>query len=459
MSLLRSKYYHLTPCPYYDVELMERWLEKEALDGYMLTEDGFLFGVATFEKKEPCRVRYRLEPKEVLDWSAESLFPSAEARELCEEYGWSYVTDRGKFFIYRSETAEARELNTDPKVQAISLKPMWDHATYQFWSSLFWIVGYPLIRYFSGRETLLRMCIGMGTWLFAMGLAVGGWLLIRSILRLSYIARMRRCLRRGEAFPVRSTSLSEKNVSQVLQKKRRSYWFGNLAYAILILVWICFVFQGCAKELENTNHIPLEEYVSEYRIEYGLKYGIEPQWIFPFADMVELVDRSLNDGAESTSSNGSETDVGLSENDIQSSLTFVESGMYPGRMNYVDAKKDLLASTVIHFNQNGTVALPDGREMEAILYVDYYDTAMPWVAKVLTWEYLKEGQINKHYRDIPLPKLPVDEAYCFTAYLPTLILRKGDVVMVVELVQFDHDESDYTLEPAQWAKIFAESMR
>jgi len=206
------------------------------------------------------------------------------------------------------------------------------------------------------------------------------------------------------------------------------------------------VFRGCAKELEYANNIPLDEYVATYRTEYGLKYGIEPQYIFPFADMVELVERSLNDAEDSSDR-------------LRGSLTFVESGMYPGRMNYVDAKKDLLASTVIRFNQNGNVALPDGREMEAILYVDYYDTTMPWVAKVLTWEYLKEGQINKHYSEITLPELPVDEAYCFTAYLPTLILRKGDIVMVVELVQFDHDESDYTLEPAQWAQIFAESMR
>ncbi len=455
MSLLRSKYYHLAPCPYYDVELMELWLEAEALDGYFLTEDGFLFGVAAFEKKDPCCVRYRLEPKEVMDWSAESLFPSAEARELCEEYGWTYVADRGKFFIYRSETAATREMNTDPKVQAMALKPMWDHASNQFWTSLFWIVGYPLIRYLAGRENLLRMCIGMGSWLFAMGLAVGLWLLIKSVLRLSYIARMRRCLERGEPLPVRTAAWSGDNISQVLQKKRRAYWYSNLAYAVLIIVWICCVFQGCARDLENANQIPLEEYVSTYRAEYGLKYGIDPPYIYPFADMVELVERSLEDATANTPADSFDS----SANDFQSSLTFVESGMYPGRMNYVEAKRDLLASTVIRFNQNGSVALPDGREMEAILYVDYYDTTMPWVAKVLTWEYLKEGKTNKHYSEITLLELPVDEAHCFIAYFPTLILRKGDVVMVVELVQFEHDDSDYTLEPAQWARIFAESMR
>lgn len=455
MSLLSTKSYRLAPCPSYDIKTMELWLETEALHGYFLTESGFLFGVGTFEKKDPCRVRYRLEPKEVMDWSAESLFPSAEARELCEEYGWTYVADRGKFFIYCSETVAARELNTDPKVQAMALKPMWDHASQQFWSSLFWIVGYPLIRYLAGRVTLLRMCIGMGTWLFVMGLAIGVWMLIRSVMRLSYIAGMRRSLRRGESFPVRSISWSEENASLVLQKKRRSYWLGNLTYILLILVWICCVFQGCEKELEYADQIPLDTYVAEYRREYAQKYGIEPEYVFPFADLVELVERSLEDAAaeDRTDSTDGYTDG------IHGSLSYVQSGMYPGRMNYVNAKRDLLASTVIQMNQNGTVYLPDGRELEGILYVDYYDTTMPWVAKMLTWEYLQEGKNNKHYREITIPDLPVDEAYCFMAYLPTLILRKGNVVMVVELTQFEYDEKDYTLEPEQWARMFAESVR
>ena len=437
MPLLNKKSYHLAPCPYYDVECMERWLEAEAMDGYFLIEDGFLFGVGTFEKKEPCHVRYRLEPKEVLDWSAESLFPSAEARELCEEYGWTYIADRGKFFIYRSEIDVAREMNTDSKVQALALNPMWDHAKNQLWGSLFWVVGYPAIRYLTGRQSLLRICIDMGTWLFALGLAIGVWLLIRSVIRLSYIARMRRQLRRGESMSVERRAWTQEEFSQVLRKKRRAYWLNHLVYMLLIMVWTCCVFRGCAKELEYADQIPLDEYVSTYRTEYVLKHGDEPEYIFPFADMVELVERSLE----------------------EESLSFVESGMYPGRMNYVNAKKDLLASTVIHFNQNGSVILPDGRKMEAILYIDYYDVTMPWVAKVLTWEYLKEGQINKHYSEISLPELPVDEAYCFTAYSPTLILRKEDVIMVVELIQFHYDENDYTLVPSQWAKVFAESMR
>ena len=230
---------------------------------------------------------------------------------------------------------------------------------------------------------------------------------------------------------------TQEEFSQVLRKKRRAYWLSHFVYMLLIMVWTCCVFQGCAKELEYADHIPLNEYVSTYRTEYVLNHGNEPEYIFPFADMVELVERSLGD----------------------ESLSFVESGMYPGRMNYVNAKKDLLASTVIRFNQNGSVTLPDGRKMEAILYVDYYDATMPWVAKVLAWEYLKEGQTNKHYSEISLPELPVDEVYCFMAYSPTLILRKEDVVMVVELIQFHYDENDYTLAPSQWAMIFAESMR
>ncbi|MBP3701322.1 MAG: DUF2812 domain-containing protein [Lachnospiraceae bacterium] len=449
MSLLTKKQYRLAPCPYYDVATMEHWLEEEARQGHLLSEDGFFFGVAVFETCAPCQVRYRLEPKEVLDWSAESLFPDQEARELCEEYGWKYIADRGKFFIYRSETAAARELNTDPKIQAMALKPMWEHERYNLSSSLFWIVAYPLVRYLLGKQSFMRMCIGMGTWLFAMGLAIGVWMLIRSSARLAHIARMRRRLAAGE-------SLQAYNMDgQSLQKRRRAYWLGNLSLGLLVVIWVCCVFQGCAQDLENANQIPLENYVAEYRREYGQKYGIEPVRIFPFADMSELVERSWEYNEETG------TDPSASSDPTENAsfpFTFFESGMYPGKMNYVEAKRDLLASTVIQLNQNGSVTLPDGREFEGILYVDYYDTTMPWVAQVLYWEYVKEGQHNKHYKEIDLPELPVDEAICFMAYLPTLVLRKGDVLMVVELTQFVHDASDYELEPAQWARIFAESM-
>ncbi len=457
MSMLTKKRYRLAPCPYYDVETMENWLEEEARQGYLLAEDGFLFGVGTFEVSDPCAVRYRLEPKEVLDWSAESLFPNAEARELCEEYGWKYVADRGKFFIYRSESAVARELNTDPEIQAMALKPMWEHEKNRLYTSIFWIVGYPLIRYLLGRESFVRMCIGMGTWLFLMGLVIGVWLLIRSVARLSHIAGMRRRLQAGEQLQVR------RDIDGIsLQKRRRAYWLGNLSYMLLILVWVCCVFQGCARELEYGDQIPLEEYVAEYRREYEQENGVEPEKVFPFTDMVELVERSLLDveDAEGDSS----VKPSATQDTAKGSagvLEFVESGMYPGRMNYVSAKSDLLASTAIRFNQNGSVFLPDGREFEGILYVDYYDTTMPWVAKVLYWEYVKEGKHNKHYSEIPLPELPVDEAICFTAYFPTLVMRKGDVMMMVELVQFTSEEktNDYALEPDQWARIFAESVR
>ena len=421
-----KKQYRLAPCPSYDVETMESWLEDEAQGGYFLTEDGFFFGVAVFEKKAPCKVRYRLEPKEVLDWSAESLFPNQEARALCEEYGWQYVADRGKFFIYRSETAAARELNTDPEIQAMALKPMWDREKDNRRWALFWMVFYPLIRYLLGRETLLRMSIGMGTWLFLMGLGIGLWMYIRSEVRLRYVARLRRKLAAGESL----------DRGKNWQPRRKCYWTGNILYMLLIIVWVSCVFDGCAKNLENANRIPLAEYTKE----------------LPFADMTELVECSLEMAQDVTGESVT------SENEAMAPLLFEESGMYPGDMNYIEEKKDLLASTVIKMNQNGSVRLPDGRTYEAILDVQYYNTAAPWLARILAWEYLQEGKSTKRFQQYSLPELPVDEAYYFTSYFPTLVLRKGDVLLVVELVQFT-GENQVTWEPEVWARSFAESLQ
>lgn len=56
----KTKRYRLPPCPAYDIEGMESWLADQARDGWFLSRDGFLFGVAAFETREPATVRYRL---------------------------------------------------------------------------------------------------------------------------------------------------------------------------------------------------------------------------------------------------------------------------------------------------------------------------------------------------------------------------------------------------------------
>lgn len=115
--------YRLPPCPVYDVEGTESWLSDLAREGLMLEKDGFFAGFMSFQRTTPRTAQYRLEAIQKLNGLLSDGFeaPSDEALELSEKYGWEYLLKYGDFHIYRSFGFPARELNTDPDVQAMAL--------------------------------------------------------------------------------------------------------------------------------------------------------------------------------------------------------------------------------------------------------------------------------------------------------------------------------------------------
>ena len=87
------------PCPAYDVEGMESWLEAMAARGLFLTEAGFALGFGCFRRGEPGRLWYRL-----------AAAPDGERREeptLPE--GWTHVADWGEFQVCRGSCPPERE--------------------------------------------------------------------------------------------------------------------------------------------------------------------------------------------------------------------------------------------------------------------------------------------------------------------------------------------------------------
>ena len=122
-ELTNKRRWFLVPCPDYDVEGTECWLTDLAREGLLLKKDGLFAGVAVFERAVPQRVQYRLEAAQKdTGLLGDGYEPDPEQVELCAQYGWEYVARRGEFYIYRSHDPAARELNTDPAVQALALK-------------------------------------------------------------------------------------------------------------------------------------------------------------------------------------------------------------------------------------------------------------------------------------------------------------------------------------------------
>ena len=110
------------PCPLSDIEGLESWLGDMAAQGLVPVTIGQNF--ARFRYSQPKAVRYRLNakpaPETFLEFAPGT--PDGEERALAQECGWYYVTAVGDFFLYACEDSDAPELNTDPQVQALSLR-------------------------------------------------------------------------------------------------------------------------------------------------------------------------------------------------------------------------------------------------------------------------------------------------------------------------------------------------
>ena len=114
--------WRLIPCPLSDIEGLESWLGDMAAQGLVPVTIGQNF--ARFRRSQSKAVRYRLNAKPAPETLLESApgTPDGEERTLAQECGWYYVTAVGDFFLYACEDSDAPELNTDPQVQALSLR-------------------------------------------------------------------------------------------------------------------------------------------------------------------------------------------------------------------------------------------------------------------------------------------------------------------------------------------------
>ena len=118
-----NTYTFYAPCSSLDIEAMQTWLEDMALDGYLLKKCSRATHRYQFYKIEPLKIRYRLTPvsDSMEEWN---MRPDEEHSTLAEAFGWEYVCSNNYFHIYRTYDEEAREIHTDPAVQAESIRQL-----------------------------------------------------------------------------------------------------------------------------------------------------------------------------------------------------------------------------------------------------------------------------------------------------------------------------------------------
>lgn len=393
--------YRLPPCPAYDIEGTESWLESMAEQGWFLNESGFFAGIAIFEKGTPKSVRYRLEaaPQSTSIWSDHEGKPEEEALTLASTCGWEYVASRGEFYIYTSGDPAAQELHTDPMVQALALDLVRKRERSSLFSTLLWAAVYPLCRI---QGNILLSAIGIGTWLYLLGKLLVVWATLSSLIRVFYLRRLRKRLANGEM------------PNHKKDWRKRAHWHKAepFLFLALALLWGISLFHGWSLDITDENKLDLKIYTEE----------------LPFGTMETLIP-----GGE------------FKWNDF-------------GIGNTIEVKSDWLAPKVISFSQQGCISQKDGTLLQGGLSIDYFETISPWLARELAREYqtYDRHKNHKHYSELNIPDLDVDYARAYTAIFPTLVLAEGNRMIRISFYQ---TSDNYTMPLEQWAGIFAESFK
>ena len=351
--------YRLPPCPDYDVGCMEAWLEHMAQKGLHLDgASAFFLGMATFREGQPATVKYRLDAvsKRATVWD-DSDGPSDAAVEIAEEMGWEYVCRHRNFDIYRSDDVLAPELNTDPQLQAQTLKAVGKRMRGEVFTALFWWILYPLLRTMGPIITAAQIGAFLTFW--GWGLLIGQ--LGVALYRVWFLGRMRKTLLQG-APPRRPENL---------EKTGFRY---RLLHTLHIAAAVGFFLVIITLELSGTlmldgNRQPLADFPGEP----------------PFPTIADLAPEEAIYREEYFGFNEEEN-------------TFAQ---------WVT----LLTERTIVWEENARLTFADGSSFTGGLYVEYYEAENRLIARQLAKSLFRRDLRTWNVKEIDLPELTMELDY------------------------------------------------
>ena len=397
----KKRLYRRPPCPDYDVEGTESWLEDMAREGWLLAQDGIFFGVATFEKDRPQTFRYRLAAaKEPTSFLSDSMgYPDREEREVSAQLGWEYVGTRGDFYIYRSADPAARELDTDPAVQALAFETVRKRQVSRLLTSVSWMVLYPLVALYGMVITpLVKMGV---SYLLFWGLVLCS--LWGNVAEYLHLRRLNKQLTAGQSLSHRADWQGRQKYCRVVSVLKLALWVFTLT--LLFQAW----------DRSENGAIPMADYTGTP----------------PFATMADFA----GEGA-------------VYQKDAMPQYSKVQEW------------SKVFAPVTVDWAQHDGFIRPDGSWFEGGYYVDYHQLSSEWMAKLLMKEYIRKDRRDygrmDHYAIVDLPRLDVDEATAYYSLWPTVVLRKDNVVVHAFLYQIVSEGTELSL--AEWAAILADSI-
>lgn len=377
----------LEPCPSYDVERIESWLQDMAKEGWMLDgESAYWFGFFTFVKAEPQIVRYRLEPK-TKRHSNFTNAPDEEEEELYKEYGWEFVTQFHYFYIYRTADPNARELNTDYAVQATALKQIKRNTISSLINQsiifIYWIPRWV--------NEIYRMLVSFDWTVFPAFFVMLVTAVIVAAKDFLHIRRLRKQLKNN--IPLDHNKPWRKNATA----KRA----GKIAIFLLYIYVLIAVFSSCFNVMSQSyDHTPVEEFPGD------------PPFV-TCADMGEFTKENFLDG-----------------------------------YNAYNRYATTLAPNIIEWKEYGTVVTEDGKTYHGSLIIDYYETASPTLARGLVDDFLYQYKRYDDFRIVDAPDIDVDYVVAIHYIYPTVLIQHGNT-FVCASVSLEYQEDNLLEEWAQ----------
>ena len=382
-----EKYYHkYPPCPLSDTEGIESWLEDLAREGLTLLPEAPFFGFLCFVKGSTQPVRYRMEPalKTQSFWSGDPHCPTEDAIELHEEFGWEFVIRLGEFFLYRSYDPQARELNTDPQIQEMTLRALQKKLRSGFLSLL---VGFGLHLGFGvlGFPAGLLVALGAPTAVCFLLLMLRP--LVDPLVLLLRLKEMRRRLKEGDCV-----------------HRKKNWHKGRLGYYAVrvgsLVLGLLFIVGFVRAQIRSSEKIPLEEFSGEV----------------PFVTMADLAEGGSFTRSDSPWS------------------------------NEVVTWTDPLIAASWDYCESGTFVTADGRTLSGYIDITYHEAASPGLARQLAKEFLRYADMGKYYEGTSTPDYDTGAVTVYTYQgrygLNTLLMQCGSVVLEANIfLQDEHDQS------------------
>ena len=387
--------YRFPPCPAYDMECFESWLEELASQGLVLEKDPFFGGFASFRKTTPTVIRYRLQPKPKQAGVFSKSDPQQNAIDLAKDYGWTFLGEYSDFFIFSTEDPTLPELDTDPRVQAMALIELEKRKKRELFSHLSLLLLALGLMIWDGP---IRFLLEQQTWYMLVLAAV--WLLY-SVLCL----RELRHLHDLQAHLLLGSSFTRK---KDWKSRRLAHW--GTAFLAIPLV-ILFLIGAIGSRLFDW-----EDRLWQPRT--------EPP---PFSTVEDLYPGS----------------------------SFVpDEPWIIEEVDHVAERTTWLADRQIRLYQNGSLE-PAGAEL--FLRVTYYDLRTDWLAKELYDELLQTAKRGKYYSAHTIADLPTGrEAAWQDVVSNCVLLQEGDLVLVAELSQYNEPTLPLDSWAAVFAKSIVE---